>query len=208
MTEVTDPQPGDIAVARPGWSSRGSGRTGDVGSHVTFVNDIDPRTGRFTGLGGNQSQRYSNYSIGRFQFFRPGGGGTAPAAQLTGAVPFLGGSSQFGQDLPRANIIDLSAAHARATSVLSDGGAARAEVSEGRQQMDLSAARQFFHHRVRGTGKIDVTVGETKGQQSTEQAGPFKKIPWHRHQQMTPAEHGPAETKEMTGGEGPGAGPG
>jgi hypothetical protein len=110
------------------------------------------------------------------------GGGTAQAlistTRQTGAVPYYGVST--GREI----------------------------LDEGRQQMDQAAARQFFHHRVRGTGKIDVTVGETKGQQSTEQAGPFKKIPWHRHQQMTPAEHGPSETKEMTGGEGPGAGPG
>lgn len=84
------------------------------------------------------------------------------------------------------------------------------DVDEGRHQMDQAAARQFFHHRVRGTGKIDVTV-KSKGQESTAQPGPFKKVPWHRHQQMVPAEHGPAESKEMTGGSiggDPGAGPG
>jgi hypothetical protein len=81
------------------------------------------------------------------------------------------------------------------------------DVDKGRNEMDQAAARQFFHHKVRGTGKIDVTV-KSKGQESTAQSGPFKKIPWHRHQQMTPAEHGPSEQKEMTGGEGPGAGPG
>jgi hypothetical protein len=41
------PQPGDIAVRR-------GVRTGSTGSHVTIVDEYDPKTGRFTGMGGNQ----------------------------------------------------------------------------------------------------------------------------------------------------------
>jgi hypothetical protein len=41
------PQPGDVAVRR-------GVRTGATGSHVTIVDEYDPKTGRFIGIGGNQ----------------------------------------------------------------------------------------------------------------------------------------------------------
>jgi hypothetical protein len=67
-----------------------------------------------------------------------------------------------------------------------------------RSEMDQAQGRAFFHHRVRGTGKIDVTVN--KGQESVAQKGPFKKVSWHRHQQMTEASHGPPMPHDATGG--------
>jgi hypothetical protein len=67
-----------------------------------------------------------------------------------------------------------------------------------RSEMDQAQGRAFFHHRVRGTGKIDVTVN--KGQESVAQKGPFKKVSWHRHQQMTEASHGPPAPHDATGG--------
>jgi uncharacterized protein (TIGR02594 family) len=68
------PQPGDIAV-------RKGPRTGDTGSHVTFVENFDPKTGTFTGLGGNQGRFESNYSASRFDFRRPyAPGGQQPDA--------------------------------------------------------------------------------------------------------------------------------
>ena len=60
---VGQPQPGDVAVRR-------GVRTGSTGSHVTFVDQYDPETGRFVGLGGNQSQRRSSYRANSFDFFR------------------------------------------------------------------------------------------------------------------------------------------
>jgi hypothetical protein len=74
-TEVSDPQPGDIAVRR-------GVPTGATGSHVTIVDSVN--RGSFTGLGGNQSKMRSNYSQDRFQFFRgstPAGGESDPTAQ-------------------------------------------------------------------------------------------------------------------------------
>src|SRR5262245_4120784 len=69
--EVSNPQPGDIAVARPGWSSRGSGATGAAGSHVTVVRTgIDPKTGRVGSQGGNQRDPQANFRASQFQFFR------------------------------------------------------------------------------------------------------------------------------------------
>jgi hypothetical protein len=58
------PQPGDVAVRR-------GPRTGATGSHVTFVQDFDPATGIFHGVGGNQGSRWvSPYSANRFDFRR------------------------------------------------------------------------------------------------------------------------------------------
>jgi hypothetical protein len=78
---------------------------------------------------------------------------------------------------------------------------ARAELD--RSALDRAAGHSLFFHRVRGTGRIDVSVS-SKGQESTKAAGPFKKVAWHRHQQMTAADAGPAASAEMTGGSGAG----
>jgi hypothetical protein len=84
---------------------------------------------------------------------------------------------------------------------------ARDEEEPDRSMIDRAGAGGLMRRRLLGTGKIDVTV-KSKGQESVEQKGPFKAVKWHRHTQMQEADHGPANPKEMTGGEGPGAGPG
>jgi uncharacterized protein (TIGR02594 family) len=67
------PQPGDIAVRR-------GVRTGATGSHVTFVENVDPTTGRFSAVGGNQGASRaaraqgvtgrSSYALSQFEFRR------------------------------------------------------------------------------------------------------------------------------------------
>jgi uncharacterized protein (TIGR02594 family) len=62
---VDTPQPGDIAVRR-------GPRTGSTGGHVTFVENVDPKTGRFTGLGGNQGAGpESSFRTSQYEFRRP-----------------------------------------------------------------------------------------------------------------------------------------
>jgi uncharacterized protein (TIGR02594 family) len=59
------PQPGDIAVRR-------GARTGALGSHVTFVESYDPKTGTFIGLGGNQrAGPESRFQAGGYEFRHP-----------------------------------------------------------------------------------------------------------------------------------------
>lgn len=60
-----DPQPGDVAVRR-------GAATGSTGSHVTIVDQFDPETGRFKGIGGNQGRggMRSNFDRNRFDFRR------------------------------------------------------------------------------------------------------------------------------------------
>ena len=69
-TPVDTPQVGDVAIARPGWAPRrGSGETGNVGSHVTFVNQANP-AGTFQGLGGNQGSMVKPFNAADFEFRR------------------------------------------------------------------------------------------------------------------------------------------
>lgn len=90
-TEVPTPQAGDIAVRRQEFHGRlGSGRTGEAGSHVTFVGGVDQQTGQFTAIGGNQGRMVTQYQTGRYQFFR----GAGPEAQ-----PMQGGQPGAGGDL-------------------------------------------------------------------------------------------------------------
>jgi uncharacterized protein (TIGR02594 family) len=59
-----DPDPGSIAVRR-------GVRTGQTGSHVTIVENYDPKTGRFSAIGGNQGGRTrTSYDASRFDFRR------------------------------------------------------------------------------------------------------------------------------------------
>jgi uncharacterized protein (TIGR02594 family) len=58
-----DPQPGDIAVRR-------GARTGSTGSHVTIVDQFDPETGRFKGIGGNQGRMMSSFPRSGYDFRR------------------------------------------------------------------------------------------------------------------------------------------
>jgi len=58
------PQPGDIAIRR-------GPATGHTGSHVTIVESADPKTGKFTGLGGDQGGHWRvNQSLGAYDFRR------------------------------------------------------------------------------------------------------------------------------------------
>lgn len=66
------PQPGDIAVRKPGGSRRGSGQTGAPGSHVTLVNAYDGGN-TFNSIGGNQGKFNSNQSMARYDFYRSKG---------------------------------------------------------------------------------------------------------------------------------------
>lgn len=77
-TAVDTPQPGDIAVRR-------GARTGSTGSHVTFVESVDPKTGRFVGLGGNQAGgrlTSSNFRTSGYEFRRATG--APPNGQTAG----------------------------------------------------------------------------------------------------------------------------
>jgi uncharacterized protein (TIGR02594 family) len=80
---VENPQPGDIAVRR-------GVRTGSTGSHVTVVDQVDPRTGRFTGLGGNQRGGFqSRFRSDSYEFRRAAPRQTAtsgPDQQTQGAL--------------------------------------------------------------------------------------------------------------------------
>lgn len=83
-----DPQPGDVAVRKGPLDAAGRG------SHVTFVESYDPKTGRFTGYGGNQGHGRmpgsNQYSASRFDFRRGDG-----APSVGNAVGFTGRVSTF-----------------------------------------------------------------------------------------------------------------
>jgi uncharacterized protein (TIGR02594 family) len=79
------PQVGDIAVRR-------GGRTGDTGSHVTFVERVDPVSGTFTGLGGNQSRWESQFPISQYEF-RHGVPTGAAASAAVSTVTNRGGDT-------------------------------------------------------------------------------------------------------------------
>jgi uncharacterized protein (TIGR02594 family) len=88
--QVATPQAGDVAVKI---ASRFGGvtRTGATGSHVTFVSSVDPQTGRFQGIGGNQGRLVSSFPAAGYQFFR----GTGPEAMATAGL--TGGGGLAGQ---------------------------------------------------------------------------------------------------------------
>lgn len=71
------PQPGDIAV-------RKGAPTGATGSHVTIVENYDPNSGRFSGIGGNQGSARSNFPINRYEFRH-----SDPKAQSLTTVPAI-----------------------------------------------------------------------------------------------------------------------
>ena len=41
---------------------------GQLGSHVTFVENYNPKTGTFTGIGGNQGHMRAQFRIADFEF--------------------------------------------------------------------------------------------------------------------------------------------
>jgi uncharacterized protein (TIGR02594 family) len=65
-----DPQPGDIAIKKNNRRGGGYVPTGAVGSHVNFVKDYDPETGKFTGIGGNQSRMTTSFPRSQYDFRR------------------------------------------------------------------------------------------------------------------------------------------
>ena len=79
------PQPGDVAV-------RKGVRTGSTGSHVTFVENFDPKTGRFTGVGGNQGSAESSFKAGQYEFRRGGNVDLGAVAKSAGVAGAAGGS--------------------------------------------------------------------------------------------------------------------
>jgi hypothetical protein len=58
------PHPGDIAIADRGV------RTGDTGSHVTTVESVNAKTGKFSSIGGNQGTLRRDFPIGGYTFRR------------------------------------------------------------------------------------------------------------------------------------------
>jgi uncharacterized protein (TIGR02594 family) len=78
-----DPQPGDIAVRR-------GAATGSTGSHVTMVDQFDPETGRFKGIGGNQGRMTSSFPRSRYDFRRGRGD-----ARGTDSDTQFGGSDEY-----------------------------------------------------------------------------------------------------------------
>ncbi|MBR0879617.1 uncharacterized protein (TIGR02594 family) [Bradyrhizobium barranii subsp. barranii] len=99
--QVESPQPGDIAVKKASRFGGGYVKTGETGSHVTVVSSVDPKTGRFIGIGGNQGNQAkgSSFGVGQYEYFRggkstagPGVGAGAGETPATGA----GGGEQGG----------------------------------------------------------------------------------------------------------------
>jgi hypothetical protein len=191
-TEVTTPQPGDIAVRN---SSRYGGYTptGATGSHVTIVDSI--HDGAFTGLGGNQRERFSTFNKESFKFFRPTNVNEAgQSTQVAG--PF--------QPRTGAPIIVPKIAGAEpnlAGGLLSPGSLTRhaAEPDIDRSAIDAIAGRRMRARRALGSANVDVNV-KAEGQKSTAQIGPFRKVRMERSTQMAPAETGPAAPEAASGG--------
>lgn len=107
-TPTNTPHPGDVAIRIGHSSNDPSNRvgTGEAGSHVTFVGGVDPRTGTFTGVGGNQgANRYQpttvgHYPIGGFEFRTPPGANNAEPSNQTppsDVAPGMGTSSYQAQ---------------------------------------------------------------------------------------------------------------
>lgn len=100
---VSDPQPGDVAIRKLDKYGRYV-PTGDTGSHVTFVEGVDPKTGKFTGLGGNQGRVESQYNVGAYEYRRPRGtppnGQTAGPGTGAGAGDTPAGGAAAGNDGP------------------------------------------------------------------------------------------------------------
>jgi hypothetical protein len=97
------PHPGDIAVRKTSYrAGHAYVPTGETGSHVTLVEGVDPKTGQFTGLGGNQGAFERQFPAGQYEFRRPPGGGggidVAGASALTGGAD--GGAAPAGGGLP------------------------------------------------------------------------------------------------------------
>jgi len=94
------PQPGDVAV-------RKGVRTGSTGSHVTFVENFDPKTGSFTGVGGNQGRPESSFNASQYEFRRGGNvdlGAVAKSAGVAGAAGGPEGGGVINRDKHAAEL--------------------------------------------------------------------------------------------------------
>jgi hypothetical protein len=94
------PQPGDVAVRR-------GPRTGSTGSHVTIVEEYDPKTGRFTGIGGNQGGIRSQFPRRNgqgYDFFRSK---PRDPPEVKG-TPVPRGYREQAPDVPRARLMDAT----------------------------------------------------------------------------------------------------
>jgi len=258
---VNAPQPGDVAIAKPGWSKRGPGTTGHIGSHVTIVSGVDPETGKFIGTGGNQGLRNREFNTRQFEFRRapvqqppvtttPQQASQQPPQPLSSDEirqlqqmpedPRLGPGhgpkariewlkkqqqqkqQQQGQTLPQTPQDTSYLATRRdmppepeVPAILRGGRQGRVEgskpltltnaiqdVEPDRAALDRGLAGRLWAARkqqLAARAKIDVTVAN-KGQQSTDQPGPFKRVAITRHTQMRKAEEGPKSAPPMQGG--------
>ena len=210
-SEVTTPQAGDIAVAKPGWSRRGSGRTGEVGSHVTTVEEgVDPKTGRFKSFGGNQGDPFRRFNASQFRFYRPpprAGQNPPPAAPTANQQPppstpqSLVPSFMRGRDAAREARVGGEGTTAEATgpspprhpdnpyaagttqAIIYDKTMAAYKNTPDISSIDRSATKKVA---VSGKGKVDVSVKtEPKGAASKKEL--VKPTPIPRKSQMTPA---------------------
>lgn len=166
-TQVQTPQPGDIAVRR-------GTRTGSTGSHVTIVESVDPKTGGFKGLGGNQGGgrlTVGQFKQSRFEYFR--------------------GAQREPQQQP-----------GRAEQQIEPGRAGRAErkvePTPDRREVDSAMGREITS-RVEGAGQIDVNVKAPKGTNvGAKSSGIFKRVQMNRQSQMEPAASGAPESEAAT----------
>jgi uncharacterized protein (TIGR02594 family) len=179
--QVASPQPGDIAVRKPEYHGRlGTGRTGDTGSHVTIVDAVDPKTGRFTGIGGNQGALVNpRFNQSQYDYFRAKQKqvGAAPApADGTGDVNNRAlGQSETGDASRRA--IDLERAKQNSEIF--------------RRAIDQSKDQNV---NVNATGKLTAHINAPAGTHvSMEGGGLFKKTEINRQTQMAPAAVGPSQ---------------
>lgn len=106
--EVSNPQPGDVAVRKAEFSRnrRGDGRTGNPGSHVTLVDSVDPKkAGSFNSLGGNQGKFFKPMPTSQYQFFR-----SKPKEDNAGSIKIPGTETTPIPPNPKAGIKGLDIA--------------------------------------------------------------------------------------------------
>ena len=134
------PQPGDIAV-------RKGAPTGSTGSHVTIVEGVDPKTGRFTGLGGNQGRGFESQFKLRDYTFRRSGDET-PSVATHGGGSVGGGSDIAGGGAVNQAIRSTAAtagmdpAHWKAISDIESSGDPNANYNKRTQYKGLFQINQ------------------------------------------------------------------
>jgi hypothetical protein len=154
------PHPGDIAV-RDASYMRGHGyvKTGEAGSHVTTVESVDPKTGKFTSIGGNQGGTEREFDIKGWQYRR--------AAEPNRAATAASTTDHFKDPSYRGHVVSEE---------------------ERPLDMDRGAMDRSMQHNVTGTGKISVDVNAPKGTNVRARGGGlFKKVEVTRQTQMDKA---------------------